>query len=440
MWSKHAAAGALALVVLVALAGAGDATSSLVARWKAVAEEVGQWSPITDDYTYQDLRLGQICDVYRTKDDDPNVDLTDNQPGCVVIWAADPTDNFTTAHLPLNQQNNFLNTQHYEAAWNFDRAGFKAKTLPRANEDIDPVCYILNVNGTIALGYEEGNGDGATPCPSGVRGAFPFTEEEITTATPEQLAEMCSMCYSSVCSAAGSRDPKSCNTGARGAQVAVGANAGTNNDITAELVGQATPSYHCHLTLADDSACDYVQWDQHEESRDYYMQYGVLCGWENVRKLNITYCDCTREAGRANGCGREEGHMMALQGVVCGNCNGVSESRTYDMIFGITEDSDSYSGACARAYFSNDPVDRMLCSKGMFCRDGQSITGSDCRDHCSMYKDLDCRCPDSAAAPCPDDPAAPARKLLELDSGSSADSVEPSILSAPIRGNRRMMM
>ena len=91
------------------------------------------------------------------------------------------------------------------------------------------------------------------------------------------------MCYSSVCSAARSRDPKSCNTGARGAQVAVGANAGTNNDITAELVGQATPSYHCHLTLADDSACDYVQWDQHEESRDYYMQYGVLCGWENVR-------------------------------------------------------------------------------------------------------------------------------------------------------------
>ena len=41
-----------------------------------------------------------------------------------------------------------------------------------------PVCYVVNASGTVALGYEEGNGDKLLPCP-GHRKGFPFTEDEV---------------------------------------------------------------------------------------------------------------------------------------------------------------------------------------------------------------------------------------------------------------------
>ena len=63
---------------------------------------------------------------------------------------------------------------------------------------MDPVCYVANVNGTIVLGYEEGNGNSLLPCPGGRR-AYPFTESEIMNADEAQLEDMCSMCYQSVC-------------------------------------------------------------------------------------------------------------------------------------------------------------------------------------------------------------------------------------------------
>jgi hypothetical protein len=47
----------------------------------------------------------------RAQGQGPNVDLSDREPGCVVIWVSDPTDNFTVVDLPLNQQTNFQNTQ-----------------------------------------------------------------------------------------------------------------------------------------------------------------------------------------------------------------------------------------------------------------------------------------------------------------------------------------
>ena len=63
---------------------------------------------------------------------------------------------------------------------------------------------------------------------------------------------------------------------------------------------------------------------------DYNMSSGVLCGWEKVRMLNLTSCDCTLENNRANQCGREHALAMALQGVICGNCP-VNRVRGRDM-------------------------------------------------------------------------------------------------------------
>ena len=85
--------------------------------------------------------------------------------------------------------------------------------------------------------------------------------------------------------------------------------------------------------MANDGACDYVQYDQHEESRDYNMSSGVMCGWKNVRYLNLTYCDCTREAGTANNCQQAECLKMALNGVVCGNCGSCNQETAYRQIF-----------------------------------------------------------------------------------------------------------
>jgi hypothetical protein len=61
--------GALALLVSISIGflGIAAAESSLVASWKAEASLYGEWSALKSDGTFQDLRLGQICDVYRSK-------------------------------------------------------------------------------------------------------------------------------------------------------------------------------------------------------------------------------------------------------------------------------------------------------------------------------------------------------------------------------------
>jgi hypothetical protein len=120
------------------------------------------------------------------------------------------------------------NTQHYHAAYNYHGSGFKSRSLPLAPLDMEPVCYIADLNGTTVLGYEEGNGGDLLPCPSAL-GAYPYTEAQITNATDEELKTMCNACYQSVCTFNNREDPRDCGNswhsgvdvgedGARGAQ------------------------------------------------------------------------------------------------------------------------------------------------------------------------------------------------------------------------------
>ena len=106
---------------------------------------------------------------------------------------------------------------------------------------------------------------------------------------------------------------------------------------------QVSSAYHCHLTMANDGACDYVQYDQHEESSQYHMASGVMCGWRNVRLLNLSYCDCTKDAGLADHCEQAECLKMALNGVVCGNCHWCDSHATYEAIFDPFK-PDAYNG------------------------------------------------------------------------------------------------
>ena len=96
--------------------------------------------------------------------------------------------------------------------------------------------------------------------------------------------------------------------------------------------------------MGNHGACDYVQYDQHEASRGYNMSSGVMCGWQNVRQLNLTYCDCTRQAGQANNCQAAECLKMALSGVVCGNCGGCHSDFVYEALFDPLK-PDPYNGA-----------------------------------------------------------------------------------------------
>eukprot|EP00961_Rhodomonas_salina_P220367 2979269-Rhodomonas_salina.1 len=204
--------------------------------------------------------------------------------------------------------------------------------------DLQPVCVVANVSGHLVLGYEEGNGNDLLPCPGHDEGV-PFTEEMILEGLDgkRDLVDMCNQCYWAVCTGDRQTNPRNC---------------GDNNDGVVDLeddaiyTAQATPVYHCHLTMADAGACDYVQYNQHEDSRDYGMDYAVLCGWDNIQYLNISYCDCTRTAGNNNGCRRVEATEMAYVGVVCGNCNGVgfSQTRAYDSIFKPKNDNDVFDG------------------------------------------------------------------------------------------------
>jgi len=286
-WVRGAQAG-LALALLVAGA---SSESALKQEWKKVVQDLGKdalgrdlahWqagSAVTGQGTNE--HWGQMCDTYK-----PDV-RPDIGKGCAVVFLADPEDANTVKNLPADQQNNFQNTQHYHAAWNFPEeggsslvhGGFKGDSLPIAGKDIDPVCYMVKIpdangEGQLALGYEEGEGDVLLPCP-GARRAMPYTQEELNDALmhPEKLPELCEACYQAVCTGRGRTNPENC--GERGSfsggkQVGQANNA---NDL-ALIEKQVTPAYHCHLAINDASTCDYVQFDQHEGSRDYYMDYG----------------------------------------------------------------------------------------------------------------------------------------------------------------------
>lgn len=350
-------------------------------------------------------RYGQVCDPWRRPDTAVWPPEDDNN-GCVAVWLSQRGDNFTVGNLPRDQQNNFQNTLHYHQAWNFDNVGFKGDTLPIGGVDIDPVCYIANISGRVALGYEEGNGDVLMPCPGG-RGGYDFSEESILNASDDKLKSMCEMCYQAVCSKQESTYPKACGRDREG-----GVNIEGENVSDLQQVGNA---YHCHLTMANDGACDYVQYDQHEESRDYNMSSGVMCGWKNVRYLNLTYCDCTREAGTANNCQQAECLKMALNGVVCGNCGSCNQETAYRQIFSQYIDREgNYDGVCALARTAPTEELRanytMLCSQGLFCRENNSRNRARCNIHCEMFPDSPV-CPNDEPA---DSDAGAARRLLAV--------------------------
>eukprot|EP00239_Pterosperma_sp_CCMP1384_P007646 CAMPEP_0197844646 /NCGR_PEP_ID=MMETSP1438-20131217/1641_1 /TAXON_ID=1461541 /ORGANISM="Pterosperma sp., Strain CCMP1384" /LENGTH=489 /DNA_ID=CAMNT_0043455569 /DNA_START=273 /DNA_END=1742 /DNA_ORIENTATION=- len=404
--------------------------SDLYNSWKALAVDegtvetplLGAWAEGTGE------RYGQICDVYRTPQNarDPNFQNEDAFPGCVAIWLSEAQDNFTVGDLPTNQQNNFQNTQHYKVSWNYQGTGLKARSLPRAPQDFNPVCYITtNEEGEMTLGYEEGNGDRLLPCP-GANGGPPFSEEQLIAANQTGaegqalLEDYCGACYQSVCSANNARRPRDCG-GDRQGGVEVGQGKGDDNVV--QMVRQVGPAYHCHMTMADDGACDFVQYDQHEFSREYNMSSAVYCGWERISELQITHCDCTRVAGTANGCGRGEGLKMALKGVACGNCNNVNQDTAYDQIFGTmgSKGADQYDGTCAAATDTSLSEEKryymeMMCSQGLFCRNG-NLNGDACRFHCSVY---------------PSDPKCPPTEEDEPDAEgeATAATMERSLLDA----------
>ncbi|KAK3275510.1 hypothetical protein CYMTET_16363 [Cymbomonas tetramitiformis] len=390
------------------------AVSELGTKWRTLASDrslrTGAWAEGPGE------RLGQICDPWRGPGD-TDFSADDALEGCVVVWYSAAHDNFTVADLPLDQQNNFQNTQHYKVAWNYHQSGMKATSLPRPAEDIDPVCYVVNHEGNITLGYEEGNGDRLLPCP-GARGGAPFTEQQILGASDAELQDFCTQCYQGVCTRQRSTNPRNCG-GDREGGVEVGA--GDEDDDIVQMVRQVDSAYHCHLTMADEGACDYVQYNQHEASRAYNMSSGVLCGWEQIRVLNITYCDCTIARDRANSCNRNECLRMATNGVVCGNCGGCDQNAAYEQIFGAVGEfgASPYAGVCAMASEAPTSEEReeakMLCSQGLFCR-SSNLGSSGCVFHCERFpEDPKCTAADEVSDKS-------ARKLLELAGFEESDA------------------
>ena len=79
---------------------------------------------------------------------------------------------------------------------------------------------------------------------------------------------------------------------------------------------------------------------------------------------------------------------MAYEGVVCGNCNGCNQQRSYDSIFIPSKTEDEFDGTCARVRTAVTEVERnhsqMMCSKSLFCRDTDAF-GSGCEFHCERF-------------------------------------------------------
>lgn len=201
---------------------------------------------------------------------------------------------------------------------------------------------------------------------------------------------MCNMCYHAVCS----RRTRAQNCGdERQGGVDVGAlSAGTRrrNTVTkvATMKSQATPAYHCHVAMGDQGTCDYAQYEQHESSRKYHMDHGVMCGWRNIKYLNLTHCDCTLNTGKANACGRNQCLEMAYEGVVCGNCGGCNQNRAFGQIFSPRSLDETYSGVCAAVRTASTEEEarsaKMFCSQGLFCR-GSDLSSANCQFHCTKF-------------------------------------------------------
>lgn len=387
------------------------AESELKTMWKDITAEYGEWG---QGFAHE--RRGQICDPWRQMGEDEIGQ--DHGKGCTVLFIADPNDKWHLGTVDEGEQNNFQNTQHYKQAWNLHGQGFLGDSLPRPGKDLDPVCVVATVEGRLVLGYEEGNGGDLLPCPGHDEGV-PFTEEMILEGLngTRDLVDMCEQCYQAVCTGDGQRNPQNCGDDNDGA---------VDLEDEATYHAQASPVYHCHLTMADEGACDYVQYNQHEASRIYYMDYSVTCGWEHIRNFNVTYCDCTREAGNANGCRRYEATEMAYVGVVCGNCNGVgfSQTRAYDSIFKPKNNRDVYDGTCAKVRTATSEPERdyakMMCSKGIWCPDGFN-GGDNCRFHCDNFGNFSSVWYDEegCAGYTPDDQRAN-RMLLSVAAGGEA--------------------
>jgi len=355
---------------------------------EAVVKHGGEWA------SGQDERRGQICDPTRRFGDMEAPQ--DNKQGCAVLWVADPKDEFGVKDLPVDQQDNFQNTQHYKAAWNFHGNGLKGDSLPMAAHDIEPVCYLARVNNTVVMGYEEGNGGDLLPCP-GAKGAYPFTEKELLDAKDDsaKLEEMCDMCYQAVCSSARSIRAQSCGDDRHGGVDVGESNRRRRKSQVAAIEQQVNPAYHCHIAMNDQGTCDYVQYNQHEATRNYHMEYGVMCGWKNIKHLNLTHCDCTVNAGKANGCGRQQCLELAYEGVVCGNCGGCDQNRAFAQIFTPPVAGNIYKGACTAVRTAKTEEEvrkaKMICSRGLFCR-GNDLKKEGCPFHCETFPEDD-KCP-----------------------------------------------
>merc|ERR1712224_938987 len=126
--------------------------------------------------------------------------------------------------------------------------------------------------------------------------------------------------------------------------------------------------------------------------------------------LNLTHCDCTKNAGTANGCAQAQCLDMAYEGVVCGNCGGCSQNRAFEQIF-TPPGKNGYKGVCAEVQTATTEEERntakMMCSQGLFCR-GKNLNKESCKFHCDTF---------------PDDPKCKAARRLRGDVDAEAPEV-----------------
>eukprot|EP00899_Mesostigma_viride_P025486 jgi/Mesvir1/6121/Mv00826-RA.1 len=409
-------------------------------QWAALSTPGGhspiwhEWHDNVPDYvqwaTGPNQNLGAACDARRTSDATP----VDAWEGCAVVWLAEVQDTFTAKQLPATEQDGYQNTQHYKKAWNFDKPrGFQGDAMPIAGTDLDATCYVVKKDGEWVLGYEEGGGDAIIPCKP-CTGAFEFTSAMLMTATQAQLQSYCNMCYQASCTHAWTHSPKDCGYG-----YCVGSGWST----ILPLSMQATPAYHCHLTMSNNpGSCQYLQKTQHEKV-GYNMSSATICGWQNIRDFRLTDCDCTRQNGTSNGCNLVECWKMAAQGIVCGNCGSTCNSRARKVVFhlpGSPESDARYYGACAAARTLRDTQPgtatqkeaERFCAEAVLCQQPAgsvatiNTTSQSCNTYCQLSRSgalgaTDPRCPVQAR-----------RRSLLSDDGSEeslddADSVEDSV-------------
>eukprot|EP00899_Mesostigma_viride_P025480 jgi/Mesvir1/6116/Mv00822-RA.2 len=369
----------------------------------------------------------------------PRLDLSLHPTDSLHPFVYCPMSHGRTVPLPHVHKNIGLNCTCYvcQNAWSFNKPlGFKDDALPIPGTDMDATCYIFMLNGTYQIGYEEGDGDSIVPC-NPTQGGFPFTNAMLMTATREELQEYCNMCYQATCSKAYSHDPRSCGSGY---------SVGQGSGVVVNVSLQATPAYHCHLTMSNDGACEYVQYKQHETARQYYMPSAVICGWQNLKDFKVMDCDCTLVAGTDNGCGVVECWKMAAEGIACGNCNGCQNSDAREYIFGLYDpgswQTDAfYHGSCGLARYlrgtqpnstAHKQAERM-CAEAILCPQPQNSTATInlTQNQCALYCQManageklanDFRCP------LPN----PARRLLEVSEGSAFDGIKTDMASAEV--------